>query len=485
MSLQSNPFAEVPATSDITREACRFIETVTYDDLPEEGLRIARRCILDGLGLFAAGLEETSVSILVAEALDMGGRDEVTLPGGDGTRVPAVQAARVLGTAGHAHDWDDSQVSHDPDHIYGLLTHPTIPPLAAALAAADALGNSDAKAFLLAFLTGFEVESKLSEWMLPQHYKRGFHSSGTVGTFGAFAAYAKAIGLEGEALRHGFGIAASLAAGIRCNFGTMTKPLHVGRAAENGVTGARLAARGFTADPDALDGPWGFLAVHGGGFSPEKVAQGFGDTWSIVEPGVSIKPYPCGVLTHPTIDLMLRLVTANDIAADDIESVTVLAGSNILKPIRYPIARNHLQAKFSLPAALAMIAIARKAGKREFSDEFVASSAMQDMQARIRTELDPSIEALGTDVMRSRIVIRSRDGREIAGDADERYRGGPSNPLSDAELEAKFRSCCDGVLDEATQNRLIASVGRLPGDVDPRQLLAAFSRVATDVRRAA
>ena len=156
-------------------------------------------------------------------------------------RVPAAMAARVLGTAGHAHDWDDSQVSVDPAHIYGLLTHPTIPPLTSALVMSQKLGGVDGKTFMLAFLTGFEVECKISEWMLPQHYVRGMHSSGTVGTFGAYAAAAKLLGLTGDELRSGFGIAASFAAGIRCNFGTMTKPLHVGRAAENGVTAALLA----------------------------------------------------------------------------------------------------------------------------------------------------------------------------------------------------------------------------------------------------
>ena len=217
-----------------------------------------------------------------------------------------------------------------------------------------------------------------------------------------------------------------------------------------------LAKRGFTADPNALDGPWGFMAVQGGGASPEKLSQGFGKTWSIVNPGVSIKPYPCGVLTHPTIDLMLKLVTAADILPDAIDTVTVFAGSNILKPIRYPIARNHLQAKFSLPAALSMIALARQAGKVEFSDPFVASDAMQDMQRRIRTELDPEIEAQGFDKMRSRITIRLKDGEEISGHADERYRGGPENPLSDSEVEEKFRSCCAGVLDNEQQDALIA-----------------------------
>jgi 2-methylcitrate dehydratase PrpD len=454
MSVTQNAFATMPGGTTITQEAAHFVETVRFEDIPEHALYIGKRCIIDGLGLYAAGSEEHSLDILVAEAQEMGGREDARLLGTT-TYVPAPMAARVLGTAGHAHDWDDSQVSIDPAHIYGLLTHPTIPPLTAAIIMAQARGPLTGRDFMLAFQTGFEVECKISEWMLPQHYMSGMHSSGTVGTLGAFATAAKIIGLTGDKLRSGFGIAASLAAGIRCNFGTMTKPLHVGRAAENGITAALLAERGFTADPEALDGPWGFLAVQGGGCSPDKLAQGFGNTWTIAEPGVSIKPYPCGVLTHPTIDLMQRLVVDNDIAADDIETVTVHAGTNILKPIRYPIAANHLQAKFSLPAALSMIALARRAGKVEFSDAFVGSDAMQAMQRRMRTALDPEIEAQGFDKMRSRITITLKDGREVAGWADERYRGGPENPLTDAEVEAKARSCCDGVLSEAEQTAML------------------------------
>lgn len=455
MSVMQNAFAEMAADTSITQDAARFVETVRFEDIPEAALTIGKRCLIDALGLYVAGSEEHSVQMLVKEAEHVGGRADARLLGGK-IRVPAAMAARVLGTAGHAHDWDDSQVSTDPAHIYGLLTHPTIPPLSAALVTAQALGNVSGRDFMLAFLTGFEVECKISEWMLPRHYMQGMHSSGTVGTIGAYAATAKLLGLTGEELRWGFGIAASFAAGIRCNFGTMTKPLHVGRACENGVTAAMLAKRGFTADPNALDGPWGFLAVQGGGASTEKLSQGFGKTWTIVNPGVSIKPYPCGVLTHPTIDLMLKLVTDADLQPDAIDRVTVFAGSNILKPIRYPIARNHLQAKFSLPAALSMIALARQAGKVEFSDPFVSSDAMQDMQGRIRTELDPEIEAQGFDKMRSRITIRLKDGQEISGHADERYRGGPDNPLSDSEVEEKFRSCCAGVLDSEQQDALIA-----------------------------
>ena len=477
MAGEENSYATVPTGLKTTAAAAEFVEKVNFEKIPGAAMRIGTRCLLDGLGLFVAGSKEHTVQLLVEDAAQTGGRPDALLLTRGNTKVPAPSAARILGTAGHAHDWDDSQVSIDPDHVYGLLTHPTIPPLSSALVMTEKIGGVEGKTFMVAFLTGFEVECKISEWMLPQHYLRGMHSSGTVGTFGAYAAAAKLLRLTGDKLRSGFGIAASLAAGIRCNFGTMTKPLHVGRAAENGVTAALLAERGFTADPDALDGPWGFYAVHGGGVSSEKIAQGFGKAWSIVEPGVSIKPYPCGVLTHPTIDLMLKLVSEHNVKPDEIAAVKVYAGTNILNPIRYPVALNHLQAKFSLPAALAMIALARKAGKREFSDEFVGSAAMQEMQRRIAAELDPEIEKMGFDKMRSRIAIRLKDGRRIEGWADERYRGGPENPLTDRELEAKVRSCCEGGLDSETQTQLIEAAWSVTRLDDASRLMRIINRI--------
>ena len=482
MAIQSNRYADVPEDSQITVAAAEFIEQSRYDDIPADALTIGRRCVLDGMGLQAAGLDHETTVLLAQAAADQGGREDALLLGHGDQKVPAPVAARVLGTAGHAHDWDDSQVSIDPEHVYGLLTHPTVPALTASLvisqAIAEAGGSVTGKQFMLAFLTGFEVECKISEWMFPQHYKQGFHSSGTVGTFGAYVAAAKLMGLEGHKLLHGFGLSASFAAGIRCNFGTMTKPLHVGRAAENGVTAALLAEQGYTADRNALDGPWGYFAVHGGGISAEKLAQqGFGAPWSIIDPGVSIKPYPCGVLTHPTIDLMLKLVTENDIQPQDIEHVVVSAGSNILNPIRYPIAGNHLEAKFSLQAVLSMVALERKAGKIEFRDEFVQAEPMQAMQQRMETRFDPDIEAMGFDKMRSRILIQLKSGETVSGDADERYRGGPENPLTDNELKDKVRSCCEGVLTAGETEKLIdAALGVT--EMEDAAALAAYLRAS-------
>ena len=456
--MQRNPYADIPENMHVTKSAADFVESVNFADVSEEAQRIGIRCILDGMGLFVAGSDEQAVRILTEDARSQGGRQEALLLGHANTKVPAFLAARVLGTAGHAHDWDDTQVSKDPDHVYGLLTHPTIAPLASALAVTQKLGGISGRDFLLGFLTGYEVECKLAEWMFADHYKRGFHSTGTVGCIGAFVAAAKLMHLSHEALRNGFGLAASMAAGIRVNFGTMTKPLHVGRAAENGLIAAHLASMGFTADADALDGPWGFFAVHCGGISEEKIAQGFGKVWSIVDPGVSVKPYPCGVLTHPSMDLMLKMVTENDIRPEQIADVTLYAGSNILNPIRYPIARNHLQAKFSLPAELAMIALHRRAGKEDFSDSFVQSEAMQTMQRKINTEYDPDIEKYGFDKIRSRISIRLINGQIYTDQSDERYRGGPEKPLTDMELEEKVIACCEGIMNESQQQNLITTV---------------------------
>jgi 2-methylcitrate dehydratase PrpD len=442
----------------LTEGAVRFVEEVRYADLPENALRIGRRCMLDTIGLYLAGGMEPSVRILVDDAAEQGGRPDALLLGAGNGKVPAGLAARVLATAGHAHDWDDTQVSNDPAHVYGLLTHPTVPPLTAALVMAQKLGGVDGRTLMLAFQTGFEVECKISEWMKPRHYRRGHHSNGTVGTFGACIAAAKLLGLQGDPLRNAFGIAASFAAGIRANFGTMTKPLHVGRAAENGITAALLATRGFTADPAALDGPWGFMSVMGEGFDETKAREGFGHTLTIVEPGVSIKPYPSGILTHQSMDAMLALVLAHDLKVEEVSRIRFYAGKNILEPIRYPIAQNHLQAKFSMPALLAMIVLCRRASHHEFSDDFVASHAMQDLQRRTDVLNDPEIDERGYDKIRSRIEVETTDGRTLVQWADERYRGGPSNPISDPDLEQKFRMCAEGAITRTAQDRLLEAI---------------------------
>ncbi len=458
----------VKSPQSITAAAAEFVATLRYEDLSDEALHIGRRCMIDTMGLYVAGLTEHSTHILIDDAADTGGRADALLLGAGSLKVPAALAARVMGTAAHAHDWDDTQVSHDPDHVYGLLMHPSAPPLTAALVMAQRIGKVDGRTLMTAFQAGYEVACKVSEWTLPELYRRGLHTSGVVGTLAAAATAARLLELDKDKIAMALGIAGSMASGIRANFGTMTKPLHVGRACENGITAALLAARGYTADPEILEGRWGFPAVMGGGMSEHKVADGFGAPLTMVSPGVSVKPYPSGILTHQSMDAMRDLVLAHDLKPEEVKRIDFYAANNIIEPIRYPIAVNHLQAKFSMPALLAMMVIKRQAGRREFTDAFVGGKAMQAMQAITHVHLDPEIEAMGFDRIRSRIEVTTTDGRTLVQWADERYRGGPSKPMTDAEVEEKFCLCTEGILSSERQQKAIAAIWQIAelADVD-------------------
>jgi 2-methylcitrate dehydratase PrpD len=188
-----------------------------------------------------------------------------------------------------------------------------------------------------------------------------------------------------------------------------------------------------------------------------KLSEGFGKTWSILEPGVSIKPYPCGIVTHQSMDAMLKLVTEKNVDPTTIDRIDFHAGSNILNPIRYTVAANHLQAKFSMAALLSMIALRRRAGRQEFTDAFIQAPATQDMQRRTRTHVDPEIESKGTEIIRSRIEITLKDGTKLVEWASEKYRGGPDNPLSGKELEGKVAACTAGLLSDERRGELIAA----------------------------
>jgi 2-methylcitrate dehydratase PrpD len=458
-----------------------FLTRARLEQFPADAIAIGKRCIIDGLGVALAGSTTDASRIAHGRVLARGEKAESTVIG-SGQRTSAASAALLNGLSGHAHDFDDTQLSTTGDRIFGLLTHPTVPPLMAALAVGERQ-HASGRQFLEAFLTGFEVETKISEAIHPAHYKQGFHSSGTVGTFGAMAATAKLLGLGASQVAHALAIAASSASGIRVNFGTMTKPLHVGRAAQNGVTAAEWAGDGFTGGGDALDGPWGFFKVFsfGSGFDADRIVGVLGNPHTIVWPGVSIKPYPCGVLGHPTMDAMRTLVTTHDVRPEQIKAIRVRAGSNILNPLRYDVAKNELEAKFSPPFMVSAIALRRKAGIREFSDEFVQSAPVQAMMAKVQRVLDPAIEAKGWERIRSTVEVDLVDGRTLSQDADERYRGGPERPFTRDELYEKFSDCAAEVLSPGETSAVFEAVESIEtmGDIGELMRLLVRTPAAT------
>jgi 2-methylcitrate dehydratase PrpD len=458
--------AEKAAIKGTTDALTRFITTATLSSMPPDVVAQAKRCLVDGFGVMLAGSTVKGSEIVRDYVRGVSDRKEATSVGMGTVTTSAAHAALLNAASGHAMDYDDTQLSTTPDRTFGLLTHPTVPALAASLAVAERAHASGA-AFLEAFLVGFEVECKIAEAIDPEHYNRGFHSTGTIGTFAGAAAAAKLMRLPPAQVRHMLTIASSMSSGIRVNFGSMTKPLHSARAAENGIVAAELASRGFTGGDEGLDGQWGFFQVFGGGVDLDRLIPVLGKPYTIVNPGSSFKPYPCGSLSHPTMDAMLKAVTDHDLKPEQIKAVRVRAGSNILEPLRYKIATNELEAKFCLPFLMATLILRRKAGVREFTDEFVKSAPVQQMMPRVTGIFDSKIEAQGFDKIRSVVEIDLANGGTIVQAADERYRGGPDKPFTQAELRAKFADCAQLTMSApriAKAIELIEGVDRL-GDV--------------------
>jgi 2-methylcitrate dehydratase PrpD len=456
-----------------TKAVVEFISTASLDRMPTKAVDEAKRCLIDGFGVVLAGATVHGSAIVREQIKASGAQNGATVLGPEKIVATAAHAALANGASGHAMDYDDTQLSTTPDRVFGLLTHPTVPVLAAALAVAERL-NVSGRTFLEAFLIGFEVECKVAEAIKPDHYLHGFHSTGTIGAFGAVASAARLLKLPPGQLPHALGIAASMSSGIRVNFGSMTKPLHAGRAAENGVTAAELASRGFTAGDEPLDGEWGFFQVLGGGADVPRIVPTLGNPFSIVDPGVSVKPYPCGSLGHPTMDAMLKLVTDHDVKPEQIARVRVRAGSNILNPLRYKTAKTELEAKFCLPFMMSAIALRRRAGIREFTDEFVASAPVQAMMTKVDTVFDQQIEARGFDKMRSIVDVDLADGRKLSQPSDERYRGGPEKPFTRAELHEKFTDCASLVLSADRIKRALDAIESVERLANVRELVSAL-----------
>ena len=454
----------------VTQEIAAFVNTARADDFSREVRNMGLRCLIDGIGVILAGSEEACTRIVRQYALSIGGREESSILGREGCRAPAHLAALVNGTAGHALDWDDTALSTTPDRA--ILLHPTLPPLAAALAVGEKLGASG-RDFLTAFLTGFEVECKIAQAIHPDHWLRGFHTSNTCGIFGATAAASKLLGLTTDQVRNALGIAASMAAGLTVNLGTMVKPLHMGRAAENGIVCAQLAAAGFDSHPEALEAHKGFFHAFAGGFDPERIRGKLGRPFSILDPGVSIKPYPCGVVGHPAMDAMKALVEEHNLLPEEVARVTVLTGSNVLPPrgpLRYKKAQTALQGKFSVPFQMVAMLIRRKVGTAEFSDEFVQSPTVQEMMDRVEATIDPAIDALGKDRIVSVIEVTTKDGRVLRGRSPEHYRGGPRNPLTREALAEKFTDCVRQNLTPDQARTLFSTIESLEGMDSLREL---------------
>jgi 2-methylcitrate dehydratase PrpD len=430
----------MPSDSSLTADVARFIVETKARRIPAEVMRLGKRSILDGIGLALAGNAAESGRLVRVYLSKLGlapTRGSTVI--GTSLKLPPRFAAFANGIAIHADDYDDTQLAVAKDRVYGLLTHPTAPALPPALALGER-DNHSGLDVLTAYQIGVEVETKIAEAINPRHYDDGFHSTATMGAIGATAVAARLMGLDVEQTRRALGIGASQAAGLRENFGTMTKPFHPGRSAESGIVAAEFAALGWTAAPVVLEAARGFFKAAGGGYESGAIQGKLGNPWTFAFPGVSIKPHPSGSLTHPGMGLMLDLIRKHDIRAEQVRRVLVGTNRHMPNALIHHRPRNELQAKFSMEFCMAVLLLERKAGLAEFTDEVVNRRDVRQTIEKIEFGVHGEAEAAGYEKMTTIIDIELETGQTISGRADF-GKGSPTNPMTDDELADKFREC--------------------------------------------
>lgn len=425
----------------LTHYVTRFINQTNLSDIPDDVIALGKKSILDGLGLAFSGSIAESGKLVHKhlDSLNLGAGKATVI--GSGRKIAPRFAAFANGVAIHADDYDDTQLAVAETRVYGLLTHPTAPALPSALGMGEELGASGAEV-MLAYQLGVEVECKISEAIDPRHYQTGFHSTATCGTFAAAAAASKLMRLNDDAAARALSIAGSQSAGLRENFGTMTKPFHAGRSSESGVVAAQFAALGWTATDKILEAPRGFFRAAGGGYDEAAILNKLGAPWTFADPGISIKPHPSGSLTHPGMTEMLRLILENDIKPEQVKHVRVGTNSNMPNALIHHRPTNELQAKFSMEFCMAILLLERRGGLSEFTDEVVNRPDVKGMIEKVDFVVDEDAEAAGYHKMTTIIDIELIDGRKISGRADF-GKGSPANPMSYDEVAEKFHGCCE------------------------------------------
>ncbi|WP_160148694.1 MmgE/PrpD family protein [Amycolatopsis alkalitolerans] len=418
----------------VTRTVAQYVRDADLGGASEAALDQARRTLVDTVAVAVAGGREPAVRIV---------RDTVaTGPDGpaqvlaDGSRATAADAALLGAVAGHALDYDDVV-----DHIYG---HPSVVLWPAVLAAGQSVGATE-RQIIEAYLAGFDVQMALAEGIdVRRHYARGWHSTATLGVVAAAAGVARLLCPDVESMAHALGVAASMAGGSRQNFGTMTKPLHAGLAARDGVLAAVLAADGFTADESQLEGPLGFFAL----YDTREQLAGVTAALGAEEPGaailrrrINVKRYPACYNTQRMSNAALDLFNGSERAAD-IKHVQVTVEPGGLDPLIHHRPRSGLEGKFSAEYVVAAALLDGRLGLDTYTDAAVTRPEVQALAERVDVteQRVPPRGPAEWDQAYAVIRVELADGsvRETRVDVP---RGDCRAPLSDAELEAKLKDC--------------------------------------------
>jgi 2-methylcitrate dehydratase PrpD len=413
-------------------ELAKRIKSLSFDGLPDEAIHWAKVGVLDYLGVTLAGSREPAAR-LALKALGIPAPGAAALLGME-RRVGALDAALVNGVAAHALDYDDC------NNTFG--GHPSVPILPALFALADESGASG-RDFLAAYVAGFEVETKIALAVHFHHYMKGWHPTATLGVFGAAAACSKLMGLDEERTATALAIAASFASGLKANFGTMVKPLHVGHCTRNGLYAAQLARVGFTAGSEAFEHKQGFFNVFNGEgtYDASRILARWADPLDIVNPGIAIKQYPCCGSTHPALDAILKLAREEKPAADDIERVDVWTHARRLEHTNRPAPKSDLDAKFSVQYCMARALLDRSIAIEHFEGRAYEQPAVKKLLARVHAAPYTTAQFPADNHFGAEVRITLRGGKVLGAKVNEPFGRTSGNPLPPALLKEKFENC--------------------------------------------
>ena len=441
------------------------IAAIAYDDLPPLAVEWAKMAILDTVGVTLAGAGEPCAQIV--ERVLAGGAGECLIFGSD-RRAGPLDAALVNGTAAHALDFDDVSNS--------LGGHPSAPILPALFALGEIL-DCDGRAFITAYVAGFETETRIARGVHFHHYEKGWHPTATLGVFGAAAACCHLLGLDRKRTAQALAIAASLASGIKANFGTMTKPLHVGHTARNGLFAAQLAREGFTANPAALEHSQGFLLVFNGAgnFDAEAILKNWGQPYDIVRPGLAVKQHPCCGSTHPAIDAMLLLRGEHDITPERVVRIDSWTHPRRLAHTDRPDPQSGLDAKFSVQYCLARALLGGRIVLEDFEGEAFCEPTARALMRHIHAAPHPEMSAASGEHLGAEVRVTFDDGRTIARRVGSALGRGPDNPLPPDALTGKFANCAARALMPAQVEQLQQMLLSLDDAGNLRDVVAAIA----------
>lgn len=411
--------------------------------------------VVDTVACILAGTSFPSIQLLSRSEMYRGsGQMEATVIG-FGDRRALLDVALIQGASAHVADFDDVS--------WAMMGHPSAVLVPALLALGESTGASGADV-ARAYVAGFEVMVCLGRSMAPRHYLRGWHATATLGPIGAAAAASVLLDLDETRVLHALGIAASHAGGVRQNFGSMVKALHVGLAAQGGLQSALLARDGFTANREALDGEWGFVQAftEQHGVSAESAAPG--RDYTLLSPGILRKQYPSCGATHQAIDATQAIFARSDVDCSNIAEITVGAAPACFAPLLRRLPQTPLEAKFSMEFCVACAVVFGEVTLASFTEEILLDPRILDLMSKVVMVPHPELQVYGESsnaASAAEVAISFRDGR-VESDRVVVPVGEPSRPLSREALDRKFLECAAPVLGVARSEQALALLRGLP-----------------------